>query len=62
MIGTRGEKMLRLTAKHADSWNGWLARGDNRPAAIRRCAPMSTQPVPRLAVTRDPRTYRDRVR
>lgn len=34
MIGTRGEKMLRLTAKHADSWNGWLARGDNRPAAI----------------------------
>jgi alkanesulfonate monooxygenase SsuD/methylene tetrahydromethanopterin reductase-like flavin-dependent oxidoreductase (luciferase family) len=34
MIGTRGEKMLRLTAKHADSWNGWLARGDNRPVAI----------------------------
>lgn len=34
MIGTRGEKMLRLTAKHADAWNGWLARGDNRPAAI----------------------------
>jgi alkanesulfonate monooxygenase SsuD/methylene tetrahydromethanopterin reductase-like flavin-dependent oxidoreductase (luciferase family) len=34
LIGTRGERMLRLTAQHADSWNGWLVRGQNGPDAI----------------------------
>jgi alkanesulfonate monooxygenase SsuD/methylene tetrahydromethanopterin reductase-like flavin-dependent oxidoreductase (luciferase family) len=34
MIGTRGEKMLRLTATHADSWNGWLTREGNALSAI----------------------------
>jgi alkanesulfonate monooxygenase SsuD/methylene tetrahydromethanopterin reductase-like flavin-dependent oxidoreductase (luciferase family) len=34
LIGTRGERMLRLTARHADMWNGWLVRGQNHPEAI----------------------------
>ncbi len=34
MIGTGGERMLRITAEHADSWNGWLVRGKNHPDAI----------------------------
>jgi alkanesulfonate monooxygenase SsuD/methylene tetrahydromethanopterin reductase-like flavin-dependent oxidoreductase (luciferase family) len=34
VIGTRGERMLRLTAQHADAWNGWLVRGQNHPDAI----------------------------
>lgn len=34
LIGTSGEKMLRLTAKWADQWNGWLVRGRNDPEAI----------------------------
>ncbi|HAX26067.1 MAG TPA: LLM class flavin-dependent oxidoreductase [Chloroflexi bacterium] len=34
MIGTGGERMLRLTAEHADAWNGWLVRGQNHPDAI----------------------------
>ena len=31
MIGTTGERMLRLTAAHADLWNAW---GRNDPAGI----------------------------
>lgn len=34
MIGTGGDRMLRLTAELADSWNGWLVRGKNHPEAI----------------------------
>ncbi|MCC6629324.1 MAG: LLM class flavin-dependent oxidoreductase [Chloroflexi bacterium] len=34
LIGTRGERMLRLTARHADLWNVWLAFGTNQPAEI----------------------------
>lgn len=34
MIGTGGDRMLRLTAEHADVWNGWLVRGKNYPDAI----------------------------
>jgi alkanesulfonate monooxygenase SsuD/methylene tetrahydromethanopterin reductase-like flavin-dependent oxidoreductase (luciferase family) len=34
LIGTSGEKMLRLKAQHADQWNGWLVRGRNRPEDI----------------------------
>jgi alkanesulfonate monooxygenase SsuD/methylene tetrahydromethanopterin reductase-like flavin-dependent oxidoreductase (luciferase family) len=34
LIGTSGEKMLRLTAKYADQWNGWLVRGRNTPESI----------------------------
>jgi alkanesulfonate monooxygenase SsuD/methylene tetrahydromethanopterin reductase-like flavin-dependent oxidoreductase (luciferase family) len=31
MVGTMGERMLRLTAKQADLWNAWLIYGDSRP-------------------------------
>lgn len=34
MIGTRGERMLRLTAKYADIWNGWIAFGASRPSEV----------------------------
>jgi alkanesulfonate monooxygenase SsuD/methylene tetrahydromethanopterin reductase-like flavin-dependent oxidoreductase (luciferase family) len=34
LIGTRGERMLRLAAQHADLWNVWLAFGTNQPAEI----------------------------
>ena len=34
MIGTRGERMLRLTARYADQWNTWLAFGRNDPADV----------------------------
>lgn len=34
MIGTRGERMLRLTARYADLWNVWLAFGRNDPADL----------------------------
>src|SRR5215210_6054021 len=34
IVGTRGERMLRLTARLADGWNAWLAFGDGRAAAI----------------------------
>jgi alkanesulfonate monooxygenase SsuD/methylene tetrahydromethanopterin reductase-like flavin-dependent oxidoreductase (luciferase family) len=31
MIGTQGAKMLELTARYADIWNGWLAPHTSRP-------------------------------
>ena len=31
MIGTRGPQMLRLTARYADLWNGFLLRSRSRP-------------------------------
>src|SRR5690606_26859708 len=34
MIGTTGKKMLRLTAEHADEWNGWLPTRTNHPSAV----------------------------
>jgi alkanesulfonate monooxygenase SsuD/methylene tetrahydromethanopterin reductase-like flavin-dependent oxidoreductase (luciferase family) len=34
IVGTRGERMLRLTARLADGWNAWLAFGDGRAAAF----------------------------
>jgi alkanesulfonate monooxygenase SsuD/methylene tetrahydromethanopterin reductase-like flavin-dependent oxidoreductase (luciferase family) len=34
MIGSRGERMLRLMAEHAHSWNGWLVRGGSKPEDI----------------------------
>jgi alkanesulfonate monooxygenase SsuD/methylene tetrahydromethanopterin reductase-like flavin-dependent oxidoreductase (luciferase family) len=32
-LGT-GPRMLRLTAEHADAWNGWLVRGESHPRAV----------------------------
>jgi alkanesulfonate monooxygenase SsuD/methylene tetrahydromethanopterin reductase-like flavin-dependent oxidoreductase (luciferase family) len=34
MVGGRGERMLRLTARYADLWNVWLAFGRNRPEEL----------------------------
>ncbi len=34
MIGTRGEKMLRLTARYADQWNAWLAMTSSDPNRV----------------------------
>lgn len=54
LIGTRGERMLRLTAQYADLWNVWLAFGRNQPADI---APLrETVDAACTAVGRDPTT------
>ncbi len=34
MIGSSGERMLRLTARYADSWNRWLVYGRSHPDQI----------------------------
>jgi alkanesulfonate monooxygenase SsuD/methylene tetrahydromethanopterin reductase-like flavin-dependent oxidoreductase (luciferase family) len=34
MIGTKGARMLRLTAKYADLWNGWVAFDKSHPTAV----------------------------
>lgn len=53
MVGTRGERMLRLTAAHADMWNGWLVGQGNDVATYRplrdgldaACAAMGRDPA-----------------
>jgi probable F420-dependent oxidoreductase len=34
LIGTTGERMLRLTARHADQWNVWYSHTGNRVEGI----------------------------
>ena len=34
MIGSNGERMLRITAAHVDAWNSWYADTGNTPAGI----------------------------
>jgi alkanesulfonate monooxygenase SsuD/methylene tetrahydromethanopterin reductase-like flavin-dependent oxidoreductase (luciferase family) len=34
LVGSNGERMLRLTARYADGWNTWAGRTDNHPAGI----------------------------
>lgn len=34
MIGTKGPRMLRLTAKHAEMWNTWSVGGSNSPHSV----------------------------
>jgi probable F420-dependent oxidoreductase len=34
MIGTVGERMLRLAAAHADAWNAWFTWFGNRPEGV----------------------------
>jgi len=34
MIGSSGERMLRITAPHVDSWNAWYADTRNAPAGV----------------------------
>lgn len=34
MIGSNGDRMLRITAPHVDSWNSWYADTGNSPAGV----------------------------
>ena len=34
MIGSRGERMLAITAPHVDSWNVWFSDTGNRPEGV----------------------------
>jgi alkanesulfonate monooxygenase SsuD/methylene tetrahydromethanopterin reductase-like flavin-dependent oxidoreductase (luciferase family) len=34
MLGTTGERMIRLAAAHADSWNAWYSWFGNRPEGL----------------------------
>jgi probable F420-dependent oxidoreductase len=34
MIGSNGERMLRITAPHVDSWNSWYLQTHNSPAGV----------------------------
>ena len=34
LIGSRGERMLRITLPHVDAWNVWFSDTDNAPAGI----------------------------
>jgi probable F420-dependent oxidoreductase len=34
MIGSTGERMLRITAPHVDSWNAWFADTGNRASGV----------------------------
>jgi alkanesulfonate monooxygenase SsuD/methylene tetrahydromethanopterin reductase-like flavin-dependent oxidoreductase (luciferase family) len=34
MIGSTGERMLRITAPHVDSWNAWYADTGNRASGV----------------------------
>ena len=36
MIGSNGERMLRITAPHVDAWNSWYADTGNTPAGVAR--------------------------
>ena len=51
MVGATGERMFRLTARHADIWNGewWKMGADGRPAAFARlnaaCQEIGRDPV-----------------
>lgn len=54
MIGTRGAKMLKLTAQHADAWNGWLVRSGNSMDAY--LAVKAEVDAACEAVGRDPKT------
>ncbi len=54
MLGTRGEKMLRLTARYADQWNAWLAMTRSDPDQV---PPLQTAvDAACAAVGRDPAT------
>jgi probable F420-dependent oxidoreductase len=54
LVGTRGPRMLRITARHADEWNTW---GSPEDAAVQRAALVAACE----AVGRDPATMRTSV-
>ncbi len=47
MIGSSGERMLRITAPHVDSWNAWYADTRNAPAGVAALAREGRRGVPR---------------
>ena len=52
MIGSSGERMLRITAPHVHSWNAWYADTTNSPAGV---APLAAKvDAACLAAGRDP--------
>ena len=52
MIGSSGERMLRITAPHVDSWNAWYADTGNAPAGV---APLAAKvDAAAVAAGRDP--------
>jgi alkanesulfonate monooxygenase SsuD/methylene tetrahydromethanopterin reductase-like flavin-dependent oxidoreductase (luciferase family) len=52
MIGSTGDRMLRIALPHVDAWNAWYAASGNRPEGI---APLRAQVDGAcLAVGRDP--------
>ena len=56
MVGTTGERMLRLTARYADVWNAGLVGGRSRPDAV---PPLRAKvDAACAAVGRDPTTLR----
>ncbi len=38
MIGSNGERMLRIAAPHVDSWNSWYSDTGNAPSGVARLA------------------------
>ncbi len=54
MIGTKGPRMLRLMASHADAWNAWFTWYGNRPDGLRPL--LGEVEAACLAVGRDPAT------
>jgi probable F420-dependent oxidoreductase len=54
IIGTTGERMLRLTARYADGWNGYFRVGVHRPDEIRPI--LARVDAACVAEERDPRT------
>lgn len=54
MIGTKGPRMLRLMASHADAWNAWFTWYGNRPEGLRPLFASVEEAC--LAVGRDPDT------
>jgi probable F420-dependent oxidoreductase len=54
MVGTVGERMLRIAARHADAWNAWFTLYGNRPEGL---APLREKvDVACASVGRDPAT------
>ena len=47
MIGSNGERMLRITAPHVDAWNSWYADTANTPEWCRRAPGQGRRGVPR---------------
>jgi probable F420-dependent oxidoreductase len=48
LVGTRGPRMLRITARYADEWNTWGApeqAADRRAALIETCAEVGRDPA-----------------